>query len=168
MWYGDCCKINMLWCIFMRILLVIKPMNTYNSQTLWECIFFPMDAGAFNYMASCRNVNFSPPMVAYMRRWIITGFVHTLCLTQNGRHFPYDIFKCILLNENMWIFFKILLNFVHKGPINNTPALSQIMAWRQPGDKALSDPLKVSLLTHIRVTWPRWVNRVFGWHQHII
>ena len=31
--------------------------------------------------------------------------------------------------------------FVHKGPVNNIPALVQIMAWRQPGDKALSEPM---------------------------
>ena len=26
-----------------------------------------------------------------------------------------------------------------KGPINNIPALNQVMAWCQPGDKPLSD-----------------------------
>ena len=36
--------------------------------------------------------------------------------------------------------------------------LGQIMAWRRPGDKPLSEPMMVSLLTHICVTWPQWVN----------
>ena len=27
------------------------------------------------------------------------------------------------------------MKFVPKGPINNIPALAQIMAWRRPGDK---------------------------------
>ena len=45
-----------------------------------------------------------------------------------------------------------------KGPINNIPALVQIMAWRRSGDKPLSEPMVVSLLTHTCVTWPQWVN----------
>ena len=69
-----------------------------------------------------------------------------------------DIFKCIFLNENAWIPVKISLKFVPKGPINNIPALVQIMAWRRPGDKPLSEPMRVSLLTHICVTRPQWVN----------
>ena len=32
------------------------------------------------------------------------------------------------------------------------------MAWRRPGAKPLSEPMMVSLLTHICVTRPQWVN----------
>ena len=32
------------------------------------------------------------------------------------------------------------------------------MAWRRSGDKPLSEPIMVSLLTHICVTRPHWVN----------
>ena len=84
--------------------------------------------------------------------------VNTLRPRQNGRHFADDIFKCMFLNENVWIPIKISLKFVPKGPINNIPALVQIMAWRRPGDKPLSEPMMVSLLTHICVTRPQWVN----------
>ena len=83
---------------------------------------------------------------------------NTLRPRQNGRHFADDTFKRIFLNENVEILIKISLKFVHKGPINNTPALVQIMAWRRPGDKPLSEPMMVSLLTHICVTRPQWVN----------
>ena len=55
-------------------------------------------------------------------------------------------------NENVIISIKFSLKFVAKGPINNIPALVQIVAWRRPGDKPLSDPVMVSLLTHICVT----------------
>ena len=58
--------------------------------------------------------------------------VNTLKPRQNGRHFADYIFKCIFLNENAWISFKISLKFVPKGLINNIPALVQIMAWRRP------------------------------------
>ena len=60
---------------------------------------------------------------------------------------------------NVWIPIKISLKFVPKGPINNIPALVQIMAWRRPGDKPLSEPMMVSLPTHICVTRPQWVNK---------
>ena len=77
---------------------------------------------------------------------------------QNGRHFTDDIFKCIFLNENVWISIKISLKFVPKGPINNIPALVQIIARHRPGDKPLSVPMMVSLPKHIYVTWPQWVK----------
>ena len=83
---------------------------------------------------------------------------NTLRLRQNGCHFADDIFKCISLNENVWIPIKISLKFLPRGPINNIPALVQIMAWRRPGDKPLSGPKMVRLLTHICVTRPQWVN----------
>ena len=59
------------------------------------------------------------------------------------------MFKCIFLNENVWIAIKISLKFVPKGSVNNIPALIQIMAWRRPGNKPLSEPMMVILLTHI-------------------
>ena len=70
-------------------------------------------------------------------------YFNPLRLRRNGRYFPDDIFKCIFLNENLWISIKISLEFVPKGPINNIPALVQIMAWRRPGDKPLSEPMLV-------------------------
>ena len=83
---------------------------------------------------------------------------NTLRPKQNGRHFADDIFKCIFLNGNVWIQIKISMKFVPKGPINNIPALVQIMAWRRPGDKPLSELMMVSLTTHICVTRPQWVK----------
>ena len=84
--------------------------------------------------------------------------LNTLRPRQDGRHFPDDIFKRIFLNENVWIALEISLNFVPKGPINNILALVQIMTWRRPGDKSLSEPMMVSLPTHKCVTRPQWVN----------
>ena len=62
------------------------------------------------------------------------------------------------VDENIWISIKISLKVVHWGPMNNIP-LVQIMTWRRPRDKPLSEPMMVSLLTHICVTWPQWINR---------
>ena len=52
-----------------------------------------------------------------------------------------DIFNHIFWNENVWIPIKISLKFVPKGPIDNNPALVQVMAWRWTGDKPLSEPV---------------------------
>ena len=76
---------------------------------------------------------------------------------QDGRQFPDDIFKCIFVNDNVSIAIKISLRFVPKSPINNIAALVQIMAWRRPGDKPLSEPMLVSLPSHICVTRSQWV-----------
>ena len=88
----------------------------------------------------------------------VISISNTLRPRQNGRHFPDDIFKCIFLNENVWISIKISLKFVPKGSIDNIPALVQIMAWRRPGAKPLSELMMVSLLTYICVTRPQWVK----------
>ena len=77
---------------------------------------------------------------------------------QNGRHFPDDIFKWIFLNENIWISIDVSLKFVANGRINNIPALVQIMAWRREGDKPLSEPMILSLLTQMFVARPQWVK----------
>ena len=90
--------------------------------------------------------------------------VDSLRPRQNRRHFADDVFKCNFLNENVWIPIKISLKFVPKGPINNMPALVQIMAWRRPGDKPLSEPMMVSSLTHICVTRPLWVKLLVNSH----
>ena len=76
-------------------------------------------------------------------------WLNTLRPRQNVRHFPDDILKCIFLNENDWISIKKSLKFVPKGQINNI---------RLAGAKPLSEPMMVSLLTHICVTRPQWVN----------
>ena len=67
--------------------------------------------------------------------------VNTFRPGQNGRHFADDTFKRIFVNENVRYSIKIPLKFVPKGPINNIPALVQIMAWRRPGDKPLSETM---------------------------
>ena len=47
---------------------------------------------------------------------------------RNRRHFADDIFKCIFLNENVWIALKISLKFVPKVWINNIPVYWRIYA----------------------------------------
>ena len=83
--------------------------------------------------------------------------INSLRPRRNRRHFT-DIFKCIIWNENVSSLIKISLKFIPKGPINSIPALLQIMAWHRQGDKPLSEPMMIIILTHICVTRPQWVN----------
>ena len=39
------------------------------------------------------------------------------------------------------------------------------MAWHWLGDRPLSEPMVVTLLMHICITWPQWVNSVSPGHQ---
>ena len=63
---------------------------------------------------------------------------------QNGRLFTDDIFICIFVNERFCILIRISLKFVPKGPIDNNPALFQMMACLvyRIGDKSLSEPMQ--------------------------
>ena len=91
-----------------------------------------------------------------MLQWVI------LRSRQNGCKFPDDIFKCIFLDENVWILLNISLKFVTKVQIKNILALVQITAWHQSGDKPLSQPMvvyfgDVYILCHsasVGLTWP--------------
>ena len=67
-------------------------------------------------------------------------------------------FSCAFSWMKFCILIKSSLKFVPMGPINNIPALVQIMAWCCLGDKPLSEPMLVSLLTQICITRPQWVS----------
>ena len=60
---------------------------------------------------------------------------------QNGCHFADDMFKYIFLNENIRISNKISLKYVPRFLIDNMSTLVQIMGWRRPGNKPLSEPM---------------------------
>ena len=89
---------------------------------------------------------------------VILSVVDSFKLRRNRRHFADDILKCVFLNENVLISFEISLKFIPKGPVYNIPALVQIMAWRRPGDKPLSEAMIFILMTHICVTWPQLIR----------
>ena len=109
----------------------------------------------FGALWQLRNVSV---MMMSLPSWSREIWVNILRPRQNGRRFAEDTFKRIFLDENVMIFIKISLKFVPNVRINNIPALVQIMAWRLPGDKPLSEPTMVRLLMHICVTRPQWVK----------
>ena len=83
------------------------------------------------------------------------GMITHLPLDKIGHNFVDDIFRSIFMNEQFYISIRIALKFVHKGPIDNTPALAQLMAWRRIGDKALSEPLLSFMLTRFTDAYMR-------------
>ena len=59
-----------------------------------------------------------------INRWYI---INTFRRRQNCRDLADDMFKCIFLNENIWIAIKISLKIDPNGPFNNIPALDQLI-----------------------------------------
>ena len=80
-------------------------------------------------------------------------YLNLLRRRRNGLQFADEIFKCIFLNENVWLSISISLKFVPHDPINNILALVQIMAWRRLGDKPLFESIVDRLPTR-----SQWVN----------
>ena len=86
--------------------------------------------------------------------WILCHYLDNLLRQRRNRCHFADIFKCIFLNENVWISIDVPLKFVPKGPINNIPALVQIMAWHRLGDKPLSQCIRKTFMVHQTIV--RW------------
>ena len=83
-------------------------------------------------------------------------FVNSFLLGQNGCHFAADIFKSIFVNEKNGISIWISLKFILKGPIDDKPALVEVMAWPQIGNK----PLPELMLTQF--------TDEYMWHHELI
>ena len=78
----------------------------------------------------------------------------------NSTPFRNDIFKCIFSKKNALISLKLPLKVIPNVRIDNIAALVQIITERRPSDKALSESMVVSLLTHIcgtRLQWVKWI-----------
>ena len=126
--------------------------KTKKSQSLWLmlqkrpelfwCQYYDSQRQTVNM--PCENRWLAPRKWGGDARWF-----NTLRPRQDGRHFVDAIFTCIFFNENCCIFIKFSLKYVRKSLIDNNPALVQIMAWRRSGDKPLSEPMMISLQTHI-------------------
>ena len=91
------------------------------------------------------------------------GVIDTIRPKRDGQHFADDIFKCILLNENISISLRILQKYVLKVRIDSISALFQTMTWRQSDDKPLSETKPATLTC---VTRPQWV-KVFSIYIYI-
>ena len=142
-----------------------------SSQTFWSHILTPLPCEWYQIRIVIQK--FSQKKV-HLKMWFakwqpFCSSLHMLThwgLDKMTTTLANDVFKCIYLNENAWILIEISLKFVPKGVFNNIPALVQIMAWRRPGDKPLSEPMMLRLPTHICITQPQWVNQCLEARTH--
>ena len=138
-------------CIFEKIGLGASNLESALVQVMARCL-----PATSHYLSQCwpryiASYDITSPQwvnvsVSIYYNIIIWG-LNSLRSRRNRRYNADNIFKCIFFKENVWIQMKISLKFVPDGPpITSIPALVQIMAWRRPGDKPLSEPMMVSLL----------------------
>ena len=88
-----------------------------------------------------------PPFLLRLTSVSLPSVTSVISQTTSSSAFPWIKMSELRLKFHWSLFLR-----VH--PINNIPALVQIMAWRRPGDKPLSEALVVRLLTHICVARP--------------
>ena len=80
--------------------------------------------------------------------WVVVYLSHW------GRDNLTTISQTIFSNAFCWMIIQISLKFIPKGPIDNMPALIQILAWRRMATSHYLNQWWPSLLTHICVTRP--------------
>ena len=83
--------------------------------------------------------------------------VHKRRQRQNKRHFA-DIFKCICSNYQIWIPIKASLNSIPKHLIDNKKHWFRKRIGTQQVTNYYGTRWWLKLLTHVYVTWPRWIN----------
>ena len=71
-------------------------------------------------------------------------------------------FSWKMVNENGRISIQISLKFVPKSPIDNKPALVQVMVWRRIGDKPLSEPKLTQVTDAYMRYYGRNVNAIYN------
>ena len=121
-----------------------------------------------NFVIGMRKIDWQQTTIKRIKAWtvcIFPGMYSTISqaiLTHWGRCILAAISRTTLSKiENAKISIKFSFKFVAEGPINNIPALVQIIDWRRPGDKPLSEPMVLFVPTHICVTRPQWVK--YNW-----
>ena len=123
----------------------------WHNPTMYVCVTWPQNVNTWRPRQNGRHLPDDPDSKVHGAhlghvgpRWA-PWWPHESCY--QGIFSNFLEWKCI-----------ISLKSVFEGPINNIPASVQIMAWRRPGDKQLSEPMMVRLPTHMRVTRPQSIN----------
>ena len=154
---------------FVRSIIFYGISSAWMNRLVMKDIFLVLSAQIFCSNGNKETYTHIPPHwsrnILQRAVWLATK-KNTLRPRQNVHHFADDTLKRISLNKNYTITIEISLNSVPKRPINNVPSLVQIMAWCRPGGKPLSEPMVVTLLTHLCVTRPHWVKlRYCSWRR---
>ena len=102
-WFSNDLKLTSIWKYIYYLSNVWQVSQGYNY---WQIT--ASDSGFVHTYATSNYLKQVTTSLTYM------PWVNTLRLKRNLRHFTADIFKCIFLNENIWISLQIALKFVPK------------------------------------------------------
>ena len=80
-----------------------------------------------------------PLLIPGSVKWFNT-LIHLL-LNKMDAILADDVFRCIFFNEHDRSPIQISLKFVPRSPIDNKPALVQVMVWHRIGDNSLPEPM---------------------------
>ena len=137
--------------IFQNHLISTMPADSSGQRkVLRDFLSENLDAGTFpgvSWISKEERLFRIPWLHKAKRNWtedhgmLFKVSLNTLRRRQNGRHFTDNIYKCIFLNETLWILIKISLKFLPYGPVDKKSTLVQVMAWCWTGNKPLPQPV---------------------------
>ena len=133
-----------VWCVVAAYVIIdnrARFMVMIYIYTLWLTVVWGVRL-YYLLMTDCRAI------------CMITSYTLHL-LTHWGQDKMVAIFQTTSSNVFPWM---KMYRFVRKGPINNIPSFVLTMARRRPDDKPLSEPMMITVLTHIWVTWPQCIT----------
>ena len=148
--------------------IIMSQFCTCNNSWLVACAKLWHDIVIIFHVRVCGTGNKPSPelLIVDPVHWRINASPSLGELTHWGRGKMDSILQTTFSNTFSSMKMFAIPYFVPKGTINNIPALDQIMPWRRPGDKPLSEPMMARLPTHICVTQPQWVKDQS--HDHVI
>ena len=140
----------------------IKARTTCHLQTVLTC---RLPLGQYSVTIQTFGISIHTPTKVTRLSWFISRSwkrgqhaFNTSKPEQNGAILADDIFKCTSLIENNGIQIQISLKCVPRTPIDNKPALVQVMVWRRTGDKPLPEPVMTQFSDAYMRHQGGWVN----------
>ena len=160
--------------IFFRVISKVRVnhMNAPMTVEGWSCWLINLSATVAS--GALLNLRSWKWMTVHLAIFFIWKHLHILLMWWTLQHLTHwvrnkmgVIFQTTFWNVFSWMKIYQFQLRCHWGlflrPINNIPALVQIMAWHRPGNKPLPEPMMVRLPTHICVTRPQWVKFKCYW-----
>ena len=86
------------------------------------------------------SVIFRAPYGLLLRLYNVLEHLTPLPLDKMAAILAHDIFNCIFLNENGRVLIQTSFKYAPMSPIDNKPALIQVMTSHRKGDKPLPGP----------------------------
>ena len=111
-------------CFFNALLLAMFAQSACNSKSIWSLTTIYTHKRKENKNKTCRPVN----------------HIHGLYSMDKMAATSQTTFPNAFSWMHLLYFDSNFTGYVSKGPIDNKPALVQVMAWRRTGDKSLPEP----------------------------